>query len=420
MKIALIGNMNNNGFSLLRYFLDLGVEAALFPYSDDGVGNLTHFCPEADTWQFEKWRNHVSVLPFANNIKSLWTLNLTSKNKKIREIIDKLMSEFDFIIGSGIAPALFEKHGGRLNAFYPYSLGVEFLGAPSIVKIANNISIRSLLYRYSMNLQKKGIQHSHYCFNAEMGLTKDTLDSINRDFDRLAVPMVFNRELFPPKECVPLKIMKIIDKIQQYKFVVFSHSRLYWIRDALLSEADFMRLSKNSDWLLRGFSKFVSQCREDVVLILVEYGPDVEATKELAVELGISEYIIWLPKMKRREIMYIMQYIDVGVGEFYSTPGTIWGGTGWEVLASGKPLLQAFNFSIEGYTEQFGHPPPTVLHADSPETVAQQLRRMFSMPADREQIGIANAKWFDKNNGIGLAREWLTRMGVLADLRSNL
>jgi hypothetical protein len=82
MKIALIGNMNNNGFSLLRYFLDLGVEAALFPYSDDGVGNLTHFCPEADTWQFEKWRNHVSVLPFANNIKSTCGLSISHPQQK--------------------------------------------------------------------------------------------------------------------------------------------------------------------------------------------------------------------------------------------------------------------------------------------------------------------------------------------------
>mgnify|MGYP003315039633 CR=1 FL=1 len=32
----------------------------------------------------------------------------------------------------------------------------------------------------------------------------------------------------------------------------------------------------------------------------------------------------------------------MGVGEFYKN-GVIWGGTGWEVLSQGLPLIQGFN-----------------------------------------------------------------------------
>ena len=53
MKIALIGNMNNNNFALMRYFRILGADAHLLLYSNDGKGELSHFKPECDTWDIE-------------------------------------------------------------------------------------------------------------------------------------------------------------------------------------------------------------------------------------------------------------------------------------------------------------------------------------------------------------------------------
>ena len=38
MKIAILGNMNNNGFSLLRYLLDLNQDADLLLFKDDEIG----------------------------------------------------------------------------------------------------------------------------------------------------------------------------------------------------------------------------------------------------------------------------------------------------------------------------------------------------------------------------------------------
>ena len=35
----------------------------------------------------------------------------------------------------------------------------------------------------------------------------------------------------------------------------------------------------------------------------------------------------------------------------------IWGGTGWEALASGKPFLQAFHFSDGEFEKLYGYPP---------------------------------------------------------------
>ena len=45
--------------------------------------------------------------------------------------------------------------------------------------------------------------------------------------------------------------------------------------------------------------------------------------------------------MPRKEILYLIKNSSVGIGEFYEND-VIWGGTGWEVLSQGIPLIQGF------------------------------------------------------------------------------
>ena len=55
-KLALIGNMNNNNFSLLRYFRDAGVDAHLLLYNNDGQASCSHFRPQDDTFNYSVWK----------------------------------------------------------------------------------------------------------------------------------------------------------------------------------------------------------------------------------------------------------------------------------------------------------------------------------------------------------------------------
>ena len=66
MKIGLIGNMNNNNFALMRYFRDLGADAHLLLYSNDGQGTLSHFKPESDTWEIERWLPYIHQTSIPN------------------------------------------------------------------------------------------------------------------------------------------------------------------------------------------------------------------------------------------------------------------------------------------------------------------------------------------------------------------
>ena len=61
MKIVILGNMNNNGFALMRYLRDLGADAHLFLFANDGTGSLSHFAP-----------NDISIRPMAPIHSSIW------------------------------------------------------------------------------------------------------------------------------------------------------------------------------------------------------------------------------------------------------------------------------------------------------------------------------------------------------------
>ena len=62
MKVAILGNMNNNGFAIMRYLLDQGVDVDLILFDSDYLKGSEHFGIEKDTWYKEKYKKNVKIL----------------------------------------------------------------------------------------------------------------------------------------------------------------------------------------------------------------------------------------------------------------------------------------------------------------------------------------------------------------------
>jgi hypothetical protein len=105
--------------------------------------------------------------------------------------------------------------------------------------------------------------------------------------------------------------------------------------------------------------------------------------------------------------MLFLELCDVGVGQFYRTPGIIWAGTGWETLAAGRPLLQTLNFTQADFKNAFGYEAAPLLDVQSPDDVERHLVDLYRSPGRRYEVGAASKRWFDANNGISLAKKWL-------------
>ncbi|MDC0244878.1 hypothetical protein OAK96_06470 [Pseudomonadota bacterium] len=408
LRIAIIGNMNNNGFSIMRYFRDLGIKAYLLPYSTDGSDTLSHFEPEADTWDIDRWKPFIRPLAIPNSSRGIMQAILSnvwpSKLKK------DLLLNYDFFIGTGAAPAMFESMNLKLDIYYPYGVGIEFYGDLEFLKASKSSLFRSLVYGIIRRLQSRGIRKTRHCINPEMSLTKDSFEEIGRSFLRLSVPIVYNQEENTQALLQP-RISSVIKQLQSYDLSVFSCASLLWDKSTLLSkfgEKNWKSGSKNNDWLFIGLAQFIHENpKARPVLVCAEYGIDVEVTKQLIDNLGIGKHVIWLPILQRKEIILVLQACDIGVGEFYSDPGVMWGGTGWEVLSCGKPLLQNFNFSKESFELEFGYPPPPILGVKSHDDVTRHLtafyRNLNRTNIERKDI----LNWFERYGGMGLAKQWL-------------
>jgi hypothetical protein len=85
----------------------------------------------------------------------------------------------------------------------------------------------------------------------------------------------------------------------------------------------------------------------------------------------------------------------------------LFGGTGYEILASGKPLIQGFNYNKNEFEEIFNLTPPPLLKVKEREDVYKHLVNLVNHKTKRIEIGNESKKWFDNNCGIGLAEKWL-------------
>jgi hypothetical protein len=429
MKIAFIGNMNNNNFALMRYFRDLGVDAHLLLYTNDGQGTLSHFKPESDTWEIEKWRRYIHqtnipnapIAAFDFPLSWIWAsraaimtwLGKTESWVKpvSRREISKTYAGYDKLVASGISPATLGRAAIKLDIFYPYSAGVEFLRTGEFVVRSDGLfGVNRMITTRIAQLQQDGIRASRNVLNYEMGLTQDVLLGIGVQPHKLAIPMVYSREMLP--EAPPSKRLKDArDAIASSKFTLLHHSRLMWRNPGNYSSEAWKKENKNSDWLLYAFADLLkNRPHLKPVLLIVEYGPDIAVTKRLAAELGIEANMHWLPKMDRRELMWLLSRVSIGVGEFYDVPRMLWGGTGWEAFASGKPLLQGFSFEAGEFEQIYGYPAPPMLAVRRREDVLHHLLDTADNGARREQIGQGGKQWFERYNGISLAKRWLDLM----------
>jgi len=97
----------------MRYLRDLGIDAHLFMYETE----QELFLPENDTYYIDRYQDYIHILPVKTSVKGLLFLKI----EKIKKILD----EYDFFIGCGIAPAIFLRLGIRLdivaNAFLQFT-----------------------------------------------------------------------------------------------------------------------------------------------------------------------------------------------------------------------------------------------------------------------------------------------------------
>ncbi|MAJ13551.1 MAG: hypothetical protein CMN44_01080 [SAR116 cluster bacterium] len=421
--------MNNNNFSLMRYFCDLGIDVKLLLMSDDGVGELRHFHPSSDTWNLNKYEDKIIYFEAPNRLVSIlgnnfpWNIYFwikfflfyfsRKKNKTIfhplnKKKIKKIVEDYDILIGSGIIPGLFRQLQLKLDVFYPYSMGIEFVDEHEMQYYLKNTNFfRKRTLEFVKEIQILGIRDCKKVFCSDKDITYKAFKKIGITPKIFQFPMVYKEsKIFE----LPKKIKSIIWKISKHDVSFISHTRHAWKNNRNFEENEWNTIhSKHNEWIIYGYYKFLKKNKNtNSILVLSDYGTDVKSTQELIKALKISKKIMWIPKLERKEIMEIISFCDVGIGEFHQTSKTLWGGCGLEIMACGIPLIHAFKFSKGEFKKIFKVPSPPLCSANSVDEIFKWMEKLYNSKMLRKKIAKDTNYWFDKYNGLGLAKKILS------------
>jgi hypothetical protein len=283
-----------------------------------------------------------------------------------------------------MVPAIVRRTGRELDIFYPCTIGVEYIGEFSFQKLRRN----SFKYQYRLYLKRlmiKGLKKTKKILTTEVKYSGNNLEKLGLAYERINIPMLYNKEIAINDE----NLKPLINQFKQYDLVIFCY----------VSHVDY----KTKRPFLEGFQKFVSQNNGNSVLVFVEYGNDTATTRKIVLELGIEKNIVWISPLSRKQIMILLQHVHLGVSEF---EGLMWGGTGWEFLASGVPFFHYFQISEEEFSMEYNCPMPPIFNSISPDYIADNLKNISENKCILEKFSNEMQEWFDKYGGIGLAQKW--------------
>ena len=373
----------------MRYFRDLGVDAHLFMYKNE----QELFLPENDTYEIDKYQPYIHVLPLKANTQGLLFL------KKVE--LKEMFKDFDSFIGCGMAPAIFLKLGIELDIFIPHDDGLENTVYP---ELSFKQLFRSIARSYVVKVQVKGLQENTKKVIASeiQEVQSDSISRLNlsKKCINKYLLMVYREELKESDE-----IREISAILKKYDFIVFSHTRHIWHKRWITNELMEKYGGKGLDKLIIGYGSFIKKNpQSNALLVLFEYGSDVDDAKEIIRELQIEKHVLWLKRMPRKEILQLIDYADIVVD---ALSATMWGGVGWEGLSRGKILMQNIEQSDEEYYKKMGHNLPFIMRANSSKRVEEHLNSFINNREFYIEKAKENSQWFDKYAGLGLAKEYL-------------
>jgi len=409
MKIAVIGNQNNNNFVVTRYLRDAGLDAQLCLLNNEDE----FYHPKADTYDTD----------YGSFITSFEWGNYHNFNTTEKKLILKDLKEFDFLIGVGTVPAFVNKAGLKLDIFiacggdidtYPFLFKlINFkklyatlkglrkrkqennkvkVNLPNTKKIYNPLALFYNYYQFSKN-QRTGIENtSTLLFDSVNSKFEAIVQKLRKKSDRIvcAPPMLYTKmytkEIFENNlDVLNHENYKLACKLKKENdFLV-----LHYCRHAWLNAPNWVG-NKGNDILIKGFKQFVIENpKVKTHLILYDIGIDVKETKNLIKKLNIENRITWFPASNRKFVMPIISQADVVIGQLKNSWLTY--GIVLETLCMKKPLIHNRDDSSFKNSYDWLYP---MISAGSLDEINKALKAVSS---DKE-IHLKNAE---------LAYDWL-------------
>jgi len=371
LKIAFIGNMNNNHFAIARYLRDEGYDCELLLFND----NFEHFHPKCDTYDLD-YQGWVKQLSWGSERQLL---------NADRNSISVDLEPYDVLVGCGLAPAFLYKANRALDVMIPY--GYDVMQAAHYRMAAPHYLARHLSSTY---FQRKGLAKVKCVIlcNSDDAIGKRCkLFLPKAEIWESVVPIVYDRQYSASATSVDTHWKHVFIKIRnENDLMVIAHGRHVW--------ADIKNMSsKGNDILIDGWALFCDRNPEiRKKLVFMEYGQSVRDSKSHIAKRELESSICWLPSMYRKDLMPGLAMADIVAAEFIHS--WIGGGVIYEALVAGKPLLM---HSIEHADSTWKKNLYPIYNAKTPEEIAARLQEYVDYPERGRQMGVEGQQWYREN-----------------------
>ena len=364
--------MNNNMFTVVRFLRDEGYKVTLFLLDE-----FEHFLPGADTFD----EVNVEVKTLGWNKFTFYT----ETKANIKEIFEG----YNFFIGTDWAPAYLFKAGIFLDIFCP--AGSDLFEYPffKLGKLKPLPSIATIEGWRCSKYQFYGIRYTKYISmeptNAELEKFLEIICSDKNE--RIpALPFLYTKQ-YDQYYFERSEFYNDVKKIRKESdILIIQHCRQEWTGD----KESFHY--KANEVFLHGFKDFISSNPQlRVNLLLLEYGTDVDATKNLVSELGINSRVHWLPKTLRRNLIGVIDLCDVGVGEL----GKSWivYGAALEILSVGKIFIGRRNDSDFIKSYKYLYP---MFNAEKSGDITDHLNKIALDLNKEKRVALNGKKWLEE------------------------
>lgn len=379
--------MNNSLFCLVRYLRERGYDAELLAEEE-----AEHFAPACDTYDsaYQKYSRSVNWVK-----ETFWTTKQDSVKKEL--------SRYDFIIAQGYPAAFAYRAGREIDIYIPYGSDLyerafrlqDYPWKKRLISFLKTRIKRDSARFYLGTPEKflrKSIQRAKYVICSETNPEfEEKMNELNLRGKRIvaALPIVYWPEYDPQrigKNANQTRWYEEFYKIRKkFDLVIFHHGRHVW--KTRVDDFSF----KGNDSLIKGFSDFVKKNSAfRACLVTLEYGADVQESKNLIQELGIKEKVFWFPKMQRKDLMFGIYFSDICTGEFDKSWLVF--GTILEAMVMGKPILHYRDDSLyKAYPELY-----PLINAKSAEEISRSLSDYVSNPEKYKEMGRKARQWFLK------------------------
>lgn len=410
MKVALLNNINNCFFSIARYLRDAKIDAHLFLEFD----GLKHYYPQDDTFEDVAQKEWIHALP----IKSKFEKYFSPYSKPLKGLFD----EFDIIISCGYSPSFLKSSGYNPDIFIAYGQDVREFPFKSIKKPNSKQSnfefwLKAIVESKLKLFQKKAIQNTRVnIIYAPIDFMIKPIEKLGIDFINEQMPMLYNKESVSNIRLEEFVDTKYLQKLDNSIFVVFNHSRQLWsTNNNNLPDFDKYLGIKRNDKVINAFAKFIKITKlQNPLLVLFEYGADVQDSKQLIKDLDIENNVLWFPKSSRKIIMLLLKkYATFGTDQYRENVSDGLSGTAYEVISSEVPLLA--HHTYKDLPENRWYLESPLIEVLSVDDMLNVFIDYEKNPLKYKQIGKESKIWFDKYLGQGLADKYIEMIKLMSE-----